>query len=59
MAKNLSMTPDSLSKMLSDFLNGARAAVVVKDGAIAFDLAEFEIFGVRRVPQVPVAPVVA
>jgi hypothetical protein len=53
------MTPDSLSKMLSDFLNGARAAVVVKDGAIAFDLAEFEIFGVRRVPQVPVAPVVA
>jgi hypothetical protein len=26
--------------MLSDFLNGARAAVVVEDGAIAFDLAE-------------------
>jgi hypothetical protein len=35
-----SMTPDSLSQMLSDFLNGARAAVVVEDGAIAFDLAE-------------------
>jgi hypothetical protein len=34
------MTPDSLSQMLSDFLNGARAAVVVEDGAIAFDLAE-------------------
>ena len=34
------MTPDSLSNLLSDFLNGARAAVVVEDGAIAFDLAE-------------------
>src|ERR1700720_1343066 len=34
------MTPDSLSQMLSDFLNGARAAVVVEDSAIAFDLAE-------------------
>src|ERR1700730_14142477 len=34
------MTPDSLSQMLSDFLTGARAAVVVEDGAIAFDLAE-------------------
>jgi hypothetical protein len=34
------MTPDSLSQMLSDFLAGARAAVVVEDGAIAFDLAE-------------------
>jgi hypothetical protein len=33
--------------MLSDFLNGARAAVVVEDGAIAFDLAEakFSISG--------------
>jgi len=41
------MTPDSLSQMLSDFLNGARAAVVVEDGAIAFDLAEakFSISG--------------
>jgi hypothetical protein len=26
--------------MLSDFLDGAHAAVVVEDGAIAFDLAE-------------------
>lgn len=34
------MTPDSLSQMLSDFLQGARAAVVVEDSAIAFDLAE-------------------
>ncbi len=34
------MTPDSLSQLLSDFLDGARAAVVVEDGAIAFDLAE-------------------
>jgi hypothetical protein len=34
------MTPDSLGQLLSDFLNGARAAVVVEDGAIAFDLAE-------------------
>lgn len=33
------VTPDSLSQTLSDFLNGARAAVVVEDGAIAFDLA--------------------
>ncbi len=34
------MTPESLTQMLSDFLTGARAAVVVEDGAIAFDLAE-------------------
>jgi len=34
------MTPDSLNQLLSDFLNGAHAAVVVEDGAIAFDLAE-------------------
>lgn len=34
------MTPDSLRQMLSDFLNNARAAVVVEDGAIVFDLAE-------------------
>jgi len=34
------MTPASLSQMLSDFLSGARAAVVVEDAAIAFDLAE-------------------
>jgi hypothetical protein len=34
------MTPDSLSQMLSEFLDGARAAVVVEDGAIAFDLVD-------------------
>jgi hypothetical protein len=34
------MTPESLRQMLSDFLNGARTALVVEDGAIAFDLAE-------------------
>src|SRR6202163_4498402 len=34
------MTPESLSQLLSDFLLGARAAVVVEDGVIAFDLAE-------------------
>src|SRR5208337_4085384 len=34
------VTPDSLSQMLAEFLEGARAAVVVEDGAIAFDLAE-------------------
>ncbi len=38
--KNLCMTPDSLNQMLSEFLDGARAAVVVEGGAIAFDLAE-------------------
>lgn len=32
------MTPDSLSQTLRDFLDGARAVVVVEDGAIAFDL---------------------
>jgi hypothetical protein len=34
------MTPDSLSQMLSDFLDGSRAAVVVEDGTVVFDLAE-------------------
>jgi hypothetical protein len=34
------MTPDSLSHILSDFLDGANAAVVVEDGAIAFNLAD-------------------
>jgi hypothetical protein len=34
------MTPESLSQILRDFLGGARAAVVVEDGAVAFDLAE-------------------
>ena len=41
------MTPDSLSQMLSDFLGGSRAAVVVEDGAVAFDLtdAKYSISG--------------
>ena len=34
------MTPESLRQTLSEFLTGARAAVVVEDGAIAFDLAQ-------------------
>ena len=34
------MTPESLSGLLSDFLHGSNAAVVVEDGAIAFDLAD-------------------
>jgi hypothetical protein len=35
-----SMTPDSLGKTLTEFLDGSRAAVVVEDGAIVFDLAD-------------------
>jgi hypothetical protein len=34
------MTPETLGKSLSDFLDGSRAAVVVEDGAIIFDLAQ-------------------
>jgi hypothetical protein len=34
------MIPESLSQMLSDFLDGSRAAVVVEDGAVVFDLAD-------------------
>ncbi len=34
------MTPDSLSQLISAFLDGSRAAVVIEDGVIAFDLAE-------------------
>jgi hypothetical protein len=34
------MTPESLGQMISDFLFSARAAVVIEDGAVAFDLAE-------------------
>ncbi len=34
------MTSDSLSRMLSDFLDGSRGAVVVEEGAVVFDLAE-------------------
>ncbi|HEY6301987.1 MAG TPA: hypothetical protein VIX14_02870 [Terriglobales bacterium] len=34
------MPPDSFRQVLSEFLDGARAVIVVEDGAIAFDLAE-------------------
>jgi hypothetical protein len=34
------MTPESLSQTVADFLDGARAAVVIEDGSIAFNLAE-------------------
>ena len=34
------MTPESLSRTITDFLEGSRAAVVVEDGAVAFDLAD-------------------
>ena len=34
------MTPESLGQVLADFLDGARAAVVIEDGAIAFNLSE-------------------
>ena len=34
------MTPESLSQMLADFLDGSRAAVVVENGAVVFDLAD-------------------
>ena len=33
------MTPESLSRMLAEFLEGSRAAVVVEDGAVVFELA--------------------
>ena len=34
------MTPDSLSRLLEDFLGGSRHAVVIEDGARIFDLAD-------------------
>ena len=37
---NLSMTSDSLSRIVSEFLEGSRGAVVVEGGAVVFDLAE-------------------
>lgn len=33
------MTPESLSQRLSEFLTGARGAVVLEDGVVSFDLA--------------------
>lgn len=40
MPQNSFMTSAALSQVLSDFLSGSRAAVVVEDGAVVFDLAE-------------------
>jgi hypothetical protein len=34
------MTPESLNQTIGQFLKGSRAAVVVEDGAVAFDLAD-------------------
>jgi hypothetical protein len=34
------MTPESLGKVLTEFLEGSRSAVVVEDGAVVFDLAD-------------------
>jgi len=34
------MTPESLSTMVAGFLEGSRAAVVVEDGVVVFDLAD-------------------
>ena len=34
------MTPESLSSLWSNFLQGSRAAVVVEDGAVVFDFAD-------------------
>src|SRR5208283_5008157 len=34
------MTPESLNSMVAGFLDGSRAAVVVEDGAVVFDLAD-------------------
>jgi hypothetical protein len=39
-ANNFPMTPESLGETLSDFLAGSRAAVVVEDGGVVFDLAD-------------------
>lgn len=41
------MTADSLSRTLAEFLDGSRAAVVVEEGAVVFDLADakFSISG--------------
>ena len=44
------MTPESLSTMLAGFLDGSRAAVVVEDGAVVFDLAsaKYSVSSTRR-----------
>lgn len=40
LANNFSMTPESLGTVLTEFLGGSRATVVVEDGGVIFDLAE-------------------
>jgi hypothetical protein len=44
---NLIVTPDSLTRTVQDFLNEAAGAVVLEDGAVAFDLgrAKYSISG--------------
>jgi hypothetical protein len=44
------MTPESLVKTVEDFLAGSRGAVVMEDGAVAFDLeqAKYSISGERN-----------
>jgi 3-oxoacyl-[acyl-carrier-protein] synthase III len=37
---NLIMTPEALSRTLQEFLSEAAGAVVLEDGAVAFDLAQ-------------------
>lgn len=46
-ANNCGMTPEALGKTLAEFLEGSRAAVVVEDGAVLFDLgdAKYSISG--------------
>jgi hypothetical protein len=38
--ENPDMTPESLGRMLEEFLGGSRHAVVLEDGAVVFDLLE-------------------
>ena len=38
--ESTNMTPESLGATLTEFLEGSRAAVVVEDGAVVFDLAD-------------------
>jgi hypothetical protein len=52
-ANNPGMTPESLSTTITDFLDGSRAAVVVENGAIVFDLADakYSISGEYKVSR--------
>ena len=38
------MTPEALVRTVEDFLSEARDALVLEDGAIAFDLAQAKYF---------------